>query len=643
MWLSKKVLFLVVALMFTSRVYAQLKLPRLISDGVVLQRDQPITIWGWDSPSQMVHLIFQAQSYSTFTGEDGKWKIELPALKPGGPYSMSIEGSSKKILKDVMVGDVWLCSGQSNMELAFNRLKDQYPDEVKNADNPAIRQFIVPVSYNFESAYDDVVGGVWESVNQETIYRFSGVAYFFAKELHQKYNVPIGIIRSAAGGTPAEAWIDEESVKKFPHYYQTLLTVKKTGYMDSVQYAERRIQRQWTDQVYLNDEGINASVKWFSPEYDDQSWSVMQVPSFWSDEGLKNFNGTVWFRKKFDVPSAWVGKPVRLYMGNIVDCDSIYINGKFVGSIQYQYPPRKYELPIDLLKEKDNLITVRVINYNGKGGFYAGKPYQLESSLGEIDLRGLWKFKEGVKQSPRINNTFFQNNPTGLYKAMIVPLLNFGIKGIAWYQGESNVKNPTEYEHLMRSLIQSWRNGWKKDLPFIYVQLPNYQADENQPASNWVKLRDVQRKLQDTDNVAMVSILDVGEWNDIHPTNKKDVGERLARAAQKIAYKENITATGPMVKNASTKGSKITLTFDHVGSGLVSKDQKPLRYFEVSGADGKFYPATAKIKRDILVVESKAVKNPITVRYAWLDNPENINFYNKDGLPASTFEISCSN
>jgi Domain of unknown function (DUF303)./Glycosyl hydrolases family 2, sugar binding domain. len=334
------------------------------------------------------------------------------------------------------------------------------------------------------------------------------------------------------------------------------------------------------------------------------------------------------------------GQPARIFMGRIVDADFVYINGQFVGTTSYQYPPRKYDVPAGLLKEGKNTIAVRVISNRGKGGFITEKPYKLIFSNQTIDLTGLWKYEVGAFAGTLPDKTYYHQIPVGLYNGMFAPVSEYTVKGVIWYQGESNTPRPETYEVLFSRMIKEWRKKLDQgDLPFLYVQLPNYLERENKLAVNkWPLLREAQLNTLKVPNTAMAVVIDVGEWNDLHPLNKQDVGKRLAQAARNVAYSDKtLVAMGPIFHHVEIKGDKAVLSFTNTGSGLISKDGDKLRYFEIADDDGVYQEAEAYIENDQVIVSSANVKEPASVRYAWYDSPKNVNFYNKEGLPASPF------
>ena len=614
--------------------HAQIRLPKLISNGMVLQRNQPLHIWGWASPGETVQVSFHNKQYKTSTSKDGKWEVNLPAMKAGGPYTMQLTASNSISLKDILIGDVWLCSGQSNMELEMIRLKYKYAKEIAEADNPFIRQFLVPDVYDFNQQHADLDKGEWLAATPKNVLQFSGVAYFFAKELYKKYKVPIGLINASVGGSPAEAWMSEEAVKAFPEYYKELQTFKSKTYIDSIESNQQKAIGQWYQQLNAKDIGLQQNWKNIN---NTQDWQTMQVPGYWANTNTGQVNGVVWFRKTFHVPAGMAGKAAKVELGRIVDADSVFINGMYIGNTTYQYPPRRYEFPEGILKAGENTIVVRVVNNGGRGGFVLDKRYELTTATDTIDLTGTWQYKVGAIMPPTPSQTFIRWKPVGLYNAMIAPLTQYPIKGVIWYQGEANTKKPGEYKALMETLITSWRTTWQQQFPFLFVQLANFMEAKPQPTeSSWAATRQAQRNTLQVPNTGMAVIIDLGDWNDIHPENKKDVGYRLALQARKLAYKENITASGPLYQSMQVQGNKVVLRFSNTGKGLQCKGDT-LQQFAIAGADKKFVWAKAIIKNNTVVVWNDAVTQPVVVRYAWADNPQGANLYNKEGLPASPF------
>ncbi|MBN2092824.1 sialate O-acetylesterase [candidate division KSB1 bacterium] len=621
--------------------YGEVRLPKLISDGMVLQRNAEIKIWGYAAPGEEIVIHFINSIHKTTADNKGDWSIVVSNLKAGGPYNMQINATNSIKIRDIMIGDVWVCSGQSNMELNMQRVSPLYAAEIAAAENPNIRYFEVPDTYNFSGLQKDLQSGKWEKANPKDVLHFSAVSYFFGKELYEKYKIPVGLINSALGGSPAESWISEEGLKAFPEHYAEAQRFKDSTLIAQIQHEDRTRINTWYRQLRENDEGYqNPEMPWYCLEYNPVNWSTMQIPGYWANESLGFVNGVVWFRKKIDVPVSMVGKLALLNLGRIIDADSVFVNGIFVGTTSYQYPPRRYTIPAGVLKEGKNIIVVRVINSWGSGGFAEDKPYEIVVDNEKLDLKGDWEYQPGAKMEPLQGETFIRWKPMGLFNAMIAPLLNYPIKGVIWYQGESNAGRPIEYRTLFPALIQDWRNHWQiGDSPFLFVQLPNFMEAKAQPSeSNWALLREAQLKTLSVPNTAMAVAIDIGEWNDVHPLNKKDVGKRLALAAQRIAYNnKQVVYSGPMYKSMKIDGNKIILTFTNIGSGLAAKGGQELKGFAISGVDKKFIWAQAKIDGDKIIVWSDKIVNPVAVRYAWADNPEGANLYNIEGLPASPF------
>lgn len=627
---------------------AQFRLPQLISDNLVLQRDKPITLWGWASPADRVSLSLNGKIVNAITGADSIWRIQLQPQSQSSGIDLKFEHFKPKAKKgnihtvqNVAFGDVWLCSGQSNMVLPMERVKEKYPDDIANADYPDIRHFFVPTLTDLTSPKHDIPHGEWKVADAKNVLSFGAVSYFFARALYIKYKVPIGIINTSVGGTPVEAWISEEGFYDFMDIKKTIQKNKDTAYVNSFARPGSTII---TNRVQ-SDKGIIEH--WESMDYKPKNWRSINIPGYWEDQGLKDLNGVVWYRKEIDLSANWIGKKVKLYMGRIVDADEMYVNGKKIGNITYQYPPRRYEIPPGLLNSGKNLFTIRVSNTSGKGGFVSDKPYYMTTEDGEIlDLKGTWHYKIGDvftpptgNNSPNSTSLVRQNQPAALYNAMVAPFVTFPVKGFLWYQGESNAGNPSNYDKLLKALILDWRTKWKAtEAPFLFVQLANFMDYTMMPVeSGWAQLRNNQRKALELPYTAMTVITDCGEWNDIHPLNKKEVGLRLSLAAKKLAYNENtVVYSGPLYESAKTDGDKIIVSFTHTGSGLMSMDDEPLRYFAIAGEDKKFVWANATIDGRNVIVWNDKIKEPKYIRYNWADNPEG-NLYNKEGLPASVF------
>jgi len=632
------------AFLFVTTIYlsssAQVQLPRLIRDSMILQRDSKIKIWGWASPNEKVKINFNRKEFKTTAGSDGKWNVFLPAMKAGGPYTMNIDASNHITLKEILIGDVWICSGQSNMVHQMSLHSVLYADEVANANNPQIRHFWVPNTTNVQAPQTDLPGGTWKSANVKDIGEFSAVAYFFAKKLYDKYHVPIGLINASWGGVPIEAMMSEEAFKEFPNILSTVQKNKDTAYINGF------TRRPQTVNTGTRPEDKGLTQKWFDPAYSPKGWRVINIPGYWEDQGIKDLDGIVWYRKEIDVPASIANASARVFLGRIVDADALYINGKQIGNTTYMYPQRRYTVPAGLLKPGKNLFVIRVTNNAGKGGFVPDKPYYLFAGNDTVDLKGYWQYKVGLVNQPFRGGggggggIALQNQPASLFNSMIAPLVGYAIKGFLWYQGESNTGKSSEYARLQPAMITDWRTKWNQPTaPFLLVQLPGFMDYNYQPSeSQWAQFREAQLKSLSVPNTAMAVAIDLGEWNDIHPDRKKEVGERLALAGEKIAYGENIVYSGPLYQSQQIDGNKIILTFSNVGSGLITNDGEDPGEFAIAGDDKKFAWAKATIEGNKVIVWSDVVSNPKYVRYAWADNPVNPNLYNKEGLPASPFE-----
>jgi sialate O-acetylesterase len=621
--------------------FAQIKLPRLIADSMVLQRNTPLKIWGWASPGEKVRVRLNGKQAAAVTGTDGKWLVRLPAMKAGGPYTMDLQGSNTITLKDIWIGDVWFCSGQSNMVHQMRLHNVTYAADIAQANYPQIRHFWIPTATSLTGPQPDLPQSSWKWANPKDVNEFSAVAYFFARQIHEKYHVPIGLINASVGGTPIEAWTSEEGIKEFPAMLATLGKNKDTAYVNQTNRAAAAGFRPRPEQ----DKGMMGAVKWYDTTYVPKGWQTIAVPGYWEDQGVRDLNGVVWYRREIDIPAAMTGVPATVFLGRIVDADVLYINGRQVGRTTYQYPQRRYALPAGVLKPGKNLLLVRVTNTMGKGGFVPDKPYYIQAGGQTLDLKGYWQYKVGEAYAPVSGGVFgntivAQNQPAGLFNAMVAPVVNYAIKGFLWYQGESNAGNPAEYRKQLPALIRNWRGLWQQgELPFLYVQLPIFMDASYLPSeSNWALMREAALKTLSVPNTGMAVTIELGEWNDIHPDNKKDVGERLALAARKLAYGEkDLVASGPLYESATTEGNRIRVRFRHTGTGLVASDGEPLAQFAIAGADKKFVWANATIDGDAVVVWSEQVPEPKYVRYAWADNPFGANLYNKEKLPASPF------
>ena len=630
-------------MLISTGALADVRLPRLLSDGAILQRDAETRLWGWADPGEAVTVYLDSEVVGKAATQDGRWQLRLPPRAAGGPHRLTFAGNNTVTVGDVWFGDVWIAAGQSNMELPMQRVRDRYADEIAAARLPLLRQFKVPKGYDFERPREDVENGGWIASTPESVLDFSAVAWFFAKSIHARYGVPIGIVNSSYGGSPAEGWMSEEALEDWPHYLEVAKRLREPGYLDGLQAADRAAAEAWHAGLDAADQGLNAGAGWAAAGYDDSQWVATRVPGFWADTALGAINGSVWFRRTIELPGAAHGRPARLELGRIVDADTVWVNGVEVGQTAYQYPPRRYAVPAGVLQAGTNTIAVRIVNFAGRGGFVPDKPYLLTAGALTVDLRGEWRYRLGATAKPMPEQRFKDwRQPLGYYNAMLAPLQNMTIKGVIWYQGESNVDRAAEYRALFPAMIRAWRRQWGQgDFPFLFVQLANFLESAEEPAeSQWAETREAQTDALKEPNTGMAVTIDVGEWNDIHPENKRVVGERLALAARKVAYGEqDLVYSGPLLKSVAAENGKLVLSFDHVGSGLEARGGPP-GAFAVAGADGAWSRAQAQIRGDRVIAWSESITSPVRVRYAWADNPAGANLYNQEGLPAVPFQAS---
>lgn len=511
---------------------AKVKLPTLISDGMVLQRNQPIQVWGTADASEPITLKFKKKTYTATADANGKWSITLPAMKAGGPYTMQINDIT---VSDILIGDVWLCSGQSNMELPVRRVMDMFADEVNAYTNDKIRHIIVPKTFNFHAPQEDMPAASWKVLTQENVMDYSALAYFFAKAAYEKTGIPVGLINSSWGGTPVEAWTSEEGLKEFPLYLNDKRLYEDDAYCAHIKQLEGESFRRWNATLYRGDAGLHEATPWYAADYDDSGWQKTDMFSAtWGNNGLNPVGGSYWFRQDVEIPQTWAEKEAIIRLGCIVDADSVYVNGTFVGTTSYQYPPRIYRIPANVLKAGKNNVTVRLISNGGQPGFVPEKPYKIICGNEEVKLNTEWKYRQGAPMSPAPDMMFFCYKPICLYNAMIAPLSHYRIKGAIWYQGESNVSRRNEYAALLTAMIADWRRTFNSpDLPFYIVELADFlHKDDIGGRKAWAEMRQEQAKVAETNaHTTLIRNSDLGEWNDIHPLDKKTLGIRVAEAA----------------------------------------------------------------------------------------------------------------
>ncbi len=614
----------------------------LFTDNMVLQRGMADPVWGWAAPGERVSVSFHGRTALAVAGRDGKWTAKVGPFAAGGPYTLTIAGPQTVTLKNVMVGDVWLCSGQSNMEFGVGELVKP-KETIAAASDPDLRLFTVP-KIPATLPLETLSGGRWQESSPETIKAqgtwngFSAVAYFFGRKLRRDTHVPIGLLLSSWGGTPAEAWTSEAGLRKSGPDFDPLL-----DRLDAAPGSKVTLDQQVADWYAKNDPGTPAN--WQAPAFDDSSWPAIPAPGFFQDAGipeLSGVNGVVWYRRKFDLPAGSAGKDAVLHL-LVDDNDTTWVNGKQVGATQGYLSPRAYAVPAALLKPTGNVVAVRVLDTGGKGGIWGG-PAGLNLAVTGSDplpLTGPWRVKLGVALTAvpplpiSIENN--QNFPSVLFNGQIAPLATFGIKGVIWYQGETNSDRSRQYRRLLPALIGDWRTHWGEgDFPFLIVQLAGWKPG----GPDYAALRDAQWRTSKTvPNAGIATAMDVDDESNIHPKNKEEVGRRLALVAEAKVYGEKVPFAGPVYRFSSVSGSSVTLTFTHTDGGLVSRTGPHLTGFEIAGRGGVFVPATAHIVKDTVVVSSPKVPAPASVRYAWSGFPE-CSLYNGAGLPAFPFDTS---
>jgi len=650
MKVNKLVTFCIFVMLY-SLGFSQIKLPYLIGNDAILQHDSQLKIWGWSSPKEKIAFNFNGNSQNTIADESGNWEFDLPPQKAGGPYSMTFSGKNEVTISNIFFGDVWLCAGQSNMVHQLDIHDVLYENEIATANYPEIRHFKIPTATSVSGPKNQLAGGTWQKAIGEEVRPFSAVSYFFAKKIYEKYHIPIGLINASVGGTRIEAWTPEEGFEEHPEIVEIIKENRDPGFLNSQKIYDSKKQVSTTQPL---DKGLVGAKKWYHPTFIPKNWRRINIPGYWEDQGIKNLDGTVWYRREINIPSSMVGKEAKVFLGRIVDADEFYINGQKIGNKTYQYPQRRYKVSTNILQEGKNVFVIRVTNKKGKGGFVPDKPYCIFTKTDTIDLKGYWEYKVGqvfkpIEDNPsskeekqlKVRRINHQSEPSSLYNAMVAPFVNYSFKGILWYQGESNTGQPEKYEGYMHALVNGWREVFNRpEIPVIYAQLPNFLEVSYLPSeSGWAQFRESQLKALSIPNTAMTVNIDLGEWNDIHPDNKKDVGERMALAGMKLAYNENIVFSGPLYKEHKIIDDKISISFSNIGSGLVSIDGEALSEFAIAGEDKNFVWAQAKIEGNKVIVWNDEIKKPKYVRYAWADNPDNPNLFNAEGLPASPFQL----
>ncbi len=647
----KRFLYLLVVvlnLLLSGNVNATVKLPAVFSDNMVLQQQSNVPIWGESSKKKVViKTSWDKKVYNVVPDVTGKWKTTLTTPVYGGPYSIEINDGTKLILKNVLIGEVWLCSGQSNMEMPVDGWGKvlNYKKEIDEANFPNIRFLKANKNLSAKPLTEiDVKDGGWVVCSPETVGDFSAVSYFFGKNLFVNKDIPIGLINTSWGGTIAEAWTSAESLKTMPDFTTKVQDMEKiaTEWTD-IQKKYNQEYAAWMAQVDNVDKGLaNAKLPWYGIDIVQSDWKSIQVPDYWEKQGLEGFDGMVWMRKTIDIPADWQNQDLKLNLDLIDDNDITYFNGVEVGRTSGWNIYRTYSIPAKLVKKGKAVIVVRVLDNGGGGGIY-GDPAKLELSLTRdknISLVGNWQCKIGFNINEVAKAPQKWDNPNRvnvLYNAMINPLVPFAIKGVIWYQGESNADKAYQYRELFPLMIKDWRKKWNSNFPFYFVQLANYTAVTSQPEEAlWAELREAQSKTLNLENTGMAVAIDLGEAADIHPKNKPEVGRRLSLIARNNTYGENIPYSGPVYNSYLIKGDSIFIKFNSTYGGLKTLKGDSLKGFAIAGLDHQFHWAEARIVGNDVLVYSDEVSNPIAVRYAWAANPV-CNLYNGAGLPASPF------
>lgn len=634
------ILPLILGISSPAPVNAQINISKLFNDHMVIQHDVVVPVWGWGRAGEKIDVIFNEKRFSAITDQDGKWMVKLSPTPVGGPFKMTVISENEKLsIKDIMVGDVWVCSGQSNMEWMVAHSSNA-KKEIANATDKKIRHFKIPHSQEVEPS-ETLSGGEWQLNDPKNTGTFTAVGYFFARELRKEVDRPIGLLNASWGGSAIEPWMSWEALD-YKNQKAAKMYIEKER-QAQITEAKSRIIKKFGS-IQQEDQGLLAdgSAPFAHPSLNTDDWKETALPGLWRDIDLREFDGVIWYRKTINLSEEQVQRDATLHLGPIDDEDITWINGQKIGATKNALSTnRKYSVSKGILKEGKNNITLRITDHGYKGGMY-GSPDQLFLKVGseEIPLDGTWNYK------PTLMTLFapvHNHIAMGLYNKMIHPLLDFPIKGVIWYQGETNAspERALKYEHYFSTMIKDWRSQWNSgQFPFLFVQLANFQSPKDQPSNDgWAMLREAQSKTLKVPNTGQAVIIDIGEADDIHPRNKQDVGERLSLIALHKAYgKKDIIFSGPVYQSMEISENKIILSFDHIAEGLKSKDRYGyLKSFAIAGADQKFVWAKAEIVDNKVIVWNADIPNPVAVRYAWEINPQDANLYNSEDLPTSPF------
>jgi sialate O-acetylesterase len=634
----KKSFLFVFIILISFYCYADIRLPKLFTDHMVLQRNKPINVWGWANASEKITVQFNHQTKTTTAAENGKWMVQLDAENAGGPFVMNIKAKNAITINDVLVGEVWVCSGQSNMEFTV-RSSINAQQEMAAANYPMIHHFLVEKDVSAKPL-DDIKAGDWKVCSPETVGDFTAVGFYFARELYNQLKVPIGLIHTSWGGTESETWTSREAFESSDEFKNMIAGMPSLN-LDSLAAIRLNTAIQKIQQLQpgfnnaVNEEALQ------NIDYDNSKWPMMNLPGLWEDKGLAGVDGIVWFRKEIIIDATDAGKPAVIELAMIDDNDIAYVNGTKVGSTNAYNAKRKYTIPAGVLKAGKNIIAVRVEDTGGGGGVY-GDSADMKITVDNKpqSLAGQWFFQ--VAALAKGNASVGPNDyPTLLFNAMINPLIPYTMQGVLWYQGEANAERAYEYRKAFPLMITDWRKHWNEgDFPFYFVQLASFNAanGDSKNGSSWAELREAQTMTLSLPNTGMAVTTDIGESNDIHPKNKQDVGKRLAAIALHNVYNKPGEYSGPMYASMQTDSNKVILSFTHTGGGLTTKDKSgDLTGFEIASADKQFHNAKAYIQNNKVVVYADEVTDPVAVRFGWADDAKDDNLYNKEGFPASPF------
>lgn len=631
--MKKNILFLI--LMCGIIANANVRMPLLFSDGMVLQRNKPIPVWGWADANEKVEVRFNKQTKTITADQNGKWMVKLDAEKAGGPFKLSIVGKNKIVITNVLVGEVWICSGQSNMEFQVNKTMNS-EKEINDSNYPMIRHFGVAQDLS-GSPKEELKAGKWAVCNKENVGDFTAVGYFFAKKIYGELKIPIGIINTSWGGTCVETWASREAFEKSDEFKKMISEVPQVD-MDAIFEAYKKSVLDNLKKVQGFDVTMTNENQFSALNFEDANWPEIKVPSLWENQQIGNIDGVVWMRKTIVLSAVQAQKEAVLHLSKVDDEDVTYVNGIEVGTNKIWEAQRVYKIPAGVLKEGNNVIAIRISDYSGGGGIY-GAPADLKIDFKDsnVPLEGFWKFNVVQVKIGISPNSY----PSLLYNAMINPLIPYAFQGVLWYQGEANVGRAKQYQIAFPLMINDWRSKWKQgDFPFYFVQLSTFNEfnGNSKNGSRWAELREAQTQTLQLPNTGMAVTTDIGNAKDIHPTNKQDVGKRLAAIALNNVYGKKMVDGGPMYKSQEIQENQIILTFDNIGSGLTTSGQNGiLKGFEIAGVDKVFHSAKAIIKNNQVIVYSENVPNPVAVHYGWSDDDTEINLFNKEKFPASPF------